>query len=244
MVPNSRATFKEFCLRKLGKPVLEINIDDDQLDDRIDEALRYYYDYHFDGTEKVFLKHQITAQDLTNKYIQLPDNIIGAVEIFPIGGALQTNNMFSIRYQFLLNELYNLTSMAILPYYMTMTNIAEMEQWLVGKQPIRYNRNANLLYIDQSWDLIAEGVYLIVVAYQVINPDVYVRAWSDYWLQEYATCLIKLNWAGNMSKFVDMPMPGRMKFNAAALKQEALADKTRIEQQIRDSSLPACDMIG
>ena len=51
-VPSSRSTFKEFCLRRLGKPVIEINVDDDQVEDRIDEALQFYWDYHFDGTER------------------------------------------------------------------------------------------------------------------------------------------------------------------------------------------------
>lgn len=244
MVPNSRASFKEYCLRKLGKPVIEVNIDEDQLDDRIDEALAYYYDNHFDGAEKVYLKHQLTALDITNRYITLPDNIIGAVEIFPIGSALQSNNMFNIRYQFILNELYSLTSVQLTPYYMMMTNLAELEQWLVGKQPIRYNRNVNLLYIDMAWDMVVEGEYIIVAAYQVVNPDLYVRAWKDYWLQEYACCLIRLQWADNLGKFVDMPMPGGMRFNASAMLQRALADKTRIEKEIRDSSLPTTDFIG
>ena len=51
-VPNSRSTFKEHCLRRLGKPVIEINVDDDQLDDRVDQAIAYYQDYHFDGVQK------------------------------------------------------------------------------------------------------------------------------------------------------------------------------------------------
>jgi len=57
--PTTKAEFKEFCLRKLGKPVIEINVDPDQVDDRIDEALSYYQDYHFDGTEKTYVKHKI-----------------------------------------------------------------------------------------------------------------------------------------------------------------------------------------
>ena len=54
-VPSSRSTFKELCLRRLGKPVIEINVDDDQVEDRIDQALLYYQDYHFDGSQKLFL---------------------------------------------------------------------------------------------------------------------------------------------------------------------------------------------
>ena len=96
-VPTSRSTFKEFCLRKLGKPVIEINVDDDQVEDRIDESLRYYWDYHFDGAERLYYKHLITSTDIANKYITLPQNIIGAVKIFPVGQSLNTMNLFNLR---------------------------------------------------------------------------------------------------------------------------------------------------
>ena len=65
--PTSRTQFKENCLRRLGKPVIEINVDDDQIEDRIDEALRYFWDYHFDGSEKTYYKHEVTDQDKINK---------------------------------------------------------------------------------------------------------------------------------------------------------------------------------
>lgn len=244
MVPNNRATFKEYCLRKLGKPVIEINIDEDQLDDRVDEALHYYYDYHFDGAEKVFLKHQITAEDVVNRYVKLPDNIIGAVDVFPIGRAIQTNNMFNIRYQILLNDMYTLTNVSLIPYYMTMMHLAQFEELLVGKQPLRYNRNANLLYLDMSWDIVTEGDYLVFVVYQVVNPDLYVRAWSDVLLVRYATALIKQQWGENLIKFQDMPMPGGMKFNGAKIYDDATAEVKEVEHQFFLNSLPAQDMIG
>ena len=95
--PTSKATFKEHCLRRLGKPVIEINVDEDQLDDRVDEALDYYADYHFDGFEHTYYKHQVTDTDKTNKYITLPDNIIGVVDLFDIGDATSTNNLFNVR---------------------------------------------------------------------------------------------------------------------------------------------------
>jgi len=100
-VPTTRAEFTENCLRRLGKPVIEINVDDDQVSDRIDEALRYFWDYHFDGSEKTYYKKIITEQDIANKYITLPDNIIGAISLFSLGSALGLNNLFNIRKEFL-----------------------------------------------------------------------------------------------------------------------------------------------
>ncbi len=109
--PTTKAEFKEYCLRKLGKPVIEINVDDDQVDDRIDEAIRYWYDYHFDGSDRIYYKHQVTADDKANKYITLPENIIGAVRVFQIGDpSIRADDLFNIRYQIALNDLYTLTN--------------------------------------------------------------------------------------------------------------------------------------
>ena len=63
--PTTRTEFKEYCLRSLGKPVIEINVDPDQVEDRIDEALQYFSQFHYDGVERVYLKYQLTADDIT-----------------------------------------------------------------------------------------------------------------------------------------------------------------------------------
>lgn len=244
-VPTSRATFKENCLRRLGKPVIEINVDDDQVEDRIDEALRYYWDYHFDGSEKIYYKHQITQTDITNRYITLPENIIGAVNLFPIGQALNTNNLFNIRYQIALNDLYTLTSVSMVPYYMALTHVQFLEQLLVGQQPIRYNRHINKLYVDMDWNIVNEGDFLIVEAYQVVDPDTYTDAWNDRWLLRYAACLIKQQWGTNMKKFEGMQLPGGLKFNGQQIYNEATQERDALEKEmIMSYSIPVTDMIG
>ncbi len=244
-VPTSRSEFTENCLRRLGKPVIEINVDDDQVSDRIDEALRYYWDYHFDGSEKTYYKHIITQQDIDNKYITIPENIIGVVNIFDLGSALGLNNLFNIRYQIALNDLYTLTSVSMVPYYMAMSHIQFLEQMLIGKQPIRYNRHMNKLYIDMSWDQIATDNYLVVEAYQVVDPDTYTNAWADRWLLRYATCLIKQQWGQNMKKFQGMKLPGGLEFNGQKIYDEATQERDVLEKEmIYTYSLPATDMIG
>jgi hypothetical protein len=326
-VPTTRKEFAEYCLRKLGKPVVEVNVDPDQVDDRIDEALRYYYDYHFDGSDKVYYKWRFTSQFLpgaiseieiynggtgyangetitfsdrdpqangadvnvsvnTNAngtitgfnfiehgtgymnepqtitinttngsgavlkaynggYIPLPDNVIGAVNIFDIGQALNTNNLFNIRYQIALNDLYTLTSVSMVPYYMALQHVQFLEAFLVGKQPLRYNRNRNKLYIDVDWTIVQNGDTLIVEVYQVINPDIYKRAWSEFWLQKYTTCLIKQQWGTNLKKFGNMQMPGGLVFNGQQIFDEANEERKQLEQEmVYTWSLPATDMIG
>lgn len=243
--PTSRSDFKENCLRRLGKPVIEINVDDDQVDDRIDEALRYFWDYHFDGSEKIFYKHPVTQTDKTNKYITLPENIIGAVNIFPIGSGLNTNNLFNIRYQIALNDLYTLTSVSMVPYVMALTHIQNLEQILVGQQPLRYNRHVNKLYVDMDWDRVDIGEYLLVEAYEIVNPDIYTDAWSDRWLLRYAACLIKQQWGNNLKKFDGMKMPGGLTFNGQRIYEEATQERVELEKEmIHSYSLPVTDMIG
>lgn len=245
-VPATRQEFKEYCLRKLGKPVIEINVDDDQVEDRIDESLKYFYDYHFDGSEKVYYKHQITAQDKENKYITLPENINGVVRIFDIGAAtLSSGDIFNIRYQIALNDLYTLTSVSMIPYYMAMEHLFLLEEMLVGKKPIRYSRHKDRLHVDMDWDLIDTGGYLIVEAYEVINPEVWTDAWGDRWLQNYCSALIKRQWGQNLIKFEGLQLPGGVQFNGQKIYDDAVEEIRRFEDEMISSySLPVSDMVG
>lgn len=244
--PTSRAEFKEYCLRKLGKPVIEINVDEDQVDDRVDEALRYYWDYHFDGSDKVYYKHQVTSTDKTNKYITLPENIIGAVSVFSIADpSIRSDDLFNIRYQIALNDLYTLTSVSMVPYYMVMEHLALVSEMLVGKQPIRYTRHKDRLYIDMDWGNLREGDFILVEAYEVIDPDVFTDAWNDRWLQNYATALIKRQWGSNLTKFTGMTLPGGVQFNGEKIYNDAVDEITKMEEtMISSNSLPVLDMIG
>ena len=244
--PTTKAEFKEYCLRKLGKPVIEINVDDDQVDDRIDEALRYYYDYHFDGSDRTYYKHQITENDVANKYITLPENIIGAVSVFSIGDpSIRADDLFNIRYQIALNDLYTLTNVSIVPYYMVMEHLSLLTEMLVGKQPIRYSRHKDRLYVDTDWGNLRVGSFLLVEAYEIVDPAVYADAWNDRWLQNYATALIKRQWGSNLTKFTGMSLPGGVQFNGEKIYNDAVDEINKMEQEmISGYSLPVLDMIG
>lgn len=244
--PTTRTEFKEWCLRKLGKPVIEINVDQDQVDDRVDEALAYYWDYHFDGTEKTYYKHQVTDQDKTNGYITIPDNIIGVINIFDLSTNIATSSgMFNVQYQFVLNNIYDLTNYNTLHYWMSMENLQFMEKMLVGSQPIRYNRHMNRLYIDANWSTITTGQYIVAECYMVVDPNTYADVWKDRWLQNYATAKIKYQWGSNLTKFTGMTLPGNVQFNGEAILNDALTEITKLEEEMISSySLPITDMIG
>ena len=245
-VPNSRQTFKDYCLRRLGYPVIDINVDDEQVDDRIDEALKYYQDYHFDGTERILYKHIVTATDKANGYITIPESIIGINTILPVGQALQSSNLFSIRYQIHLNDLFDLSASSYVPYTMAMTHIRMLEEIFVGLKPIRYNRHVNKLHIDMNWtDDILTGEYVIVDAYQITDPDTYGDVWGDRWLSRYATALIKRQWGSNLTKFEGVQLPGGLTFNGAKIYDDAEAEIQKLEEEMIVSySLPVNDMTG
>lgn len=245
-VPTTRQEFKEYCLRKLGKPVIEINVDDDQVEDRIDEALRYYWDYHFDGSEKIYYKHQITQQNIDDQYINLPENIIGAVRVFPIGDPMiRSDDLFNIRYQIALNDLYTLTSVSMVPYYMVMEHLALVSELLVGQQPIRFNRHKDRLYVDMDWGKYNVGEYLLVEAYEVVDPEVWVDVWADRWLQNYTAAKIKYQWGSNLTKFTGMQLPGGVQFNGEKILMDAQTEIEKMEAEMISSySLPVSDMVG
>ena len=245
-VPSNRTEFKEYCLRALGKPVIEINVDDDQVEDRIDQALRFYWDYHFDGTEKIYYKHQLTSDNISNQYIDLPENIIGVVKIFEIGDpATSSGDIFNIRYQIALNDLYTLTNVKLINYYMTMEHLSLVQELLVGKTPIRYNRHRNRLHIDKAKDHLTVGDYLIVEAYEIVDPNSFTDVWADRWLQYYASQLIKRQWGSNLTKFEGMQLPGGITFNGTKIYDDADSEVKRLEEEmIVNFSLPVADMIG
>ena len=244
--PTTRKEFKEFCLRKLGKPVIEINVDPDQVDDRIDEALSYYWDYHFDGTERTFLKHEVTQDDIDNGYITVPENIIGTIRVFNLGSNITAGSgMFNVQYQFVLNNIHDFVNYNAINFVMSMQHLQYMEEILVGEQPIRYNRHVNKLYIDTDWDRLNVGTYIVAECYNVVNPETYADVWKDRWLQNYATAKIKYQWGSNLTKFVGMSLPGNVQFNGEQILNDARDEIQRLEDDMITSySLPVMDMIG
>ena len=244
--PNSRETFKENCLRRLGKPVVEINVDDNQVDDRIDQALSYYHDYHFDGSSRGFLKHIVTADDKTNGYISVSDtNTIGVINMFDIGDATSTNNLFNVRYQIALNDLYDLSRYDLVPFYMNFQNIRFIEEILVGKQPLRFNRHVNRIYVDMDWQKVNVGNYMVFEVYTKVDPDTYTDVWGDRWLLEYATALIQVQWGMNLTKFSGMQLPGGLQFNGDGILTQGMEEKNKLEEEMISAySLPVHDLTG
>lgn len=245
MIPTTREEFAQFCLRKLGAPVVEINLSEEQVDDCLDEALYYYQEFHMEGTDVAYYSYSVSAEDIANRSITMPTDAIGAIQIYPIGDALNTNSLFNMRYQFVINDLYNISNVSIIPYYMVMQHVQFLEQMLVGCQPVRYNRHKNILYIDMDWTTITEGEFLLVRYYSALNPDTYPDVYRDKFFQNYTTALLKKQWGQNLKKFDMMPLPGGVKLNGQKIYDEGNEEVLRLEQlMLKSYSLPPGMMIN
>lgn len=231
MIPTTREEFGQFVVRQLGAPVIEINLSEQQVDDCIDKALYFFNEWHYNGYIKTYYAHQITDDDMTSRSIQMPANTIGAVRIFPLGIAMSTNNLFNMRYQFVLNDLYSMTNVSLVPYYMTMMHIQQLEEVLVGQQPVRYNRHENVLHIDMDWTTVCAGSFLVVEAYTAMDPTVTPDVWRDRWLQDYAVALTGQAWGRVLSKY-DAVLPSGMKINGTKILDDYTDDVKRIEKDV------------
>jgi len=292
-IPNSRGTLKEYCLRNLGKPVIDINVDDDQVEDRIDEALQYFSQYHYDGIERMYLKYKVTADDVTRmraninsftatdkgsvqdnieleegtsttgdttgdllledgfkvldetstgatttwteaeNYLVVPSSVVSVINVFPFSDRSNLN-MFDVKYQLRLNDLYDFSSTSILHYEMTMKHLDFLDHILVGEKPYRFNQHMNRLYIDMDWDnAVSVDEFMIIECYRKLDPTTFTDIFDDLYLKRYATSLIKRQWGQNLSKFSGTAMLGGVTLNGPELFSSALAEQQKLEEEIR-----------
>jgi hypothetical protein len=170
--PKTRAEFKDYCLRRLGHPVIQINVDDDQIEDRIDDSLQYFHDYHFNGCEQMFMKHQIQQADIDRGWIYCPDAVIYVTGVIPFDQSSSSVNMFDLRYQLRLHDLYDFTSVSYVSYEITMQHIRTLNLLFSGTPAFRFNRHQNKLFLDIDWSRdLQVGQYVVMECYRKLVPD-------------------------------------------------------------------------
>jgi len=237
--PTSKEEFKDYVLRKLGAPVIEINVSEEQIDDRVDEAVSFWRDYHYNGSQLVYLKHAITQDDIDNGYITLPTRLLGISKVFDLQTSISAGvGMFNVQYQYTLNNIRDITGYNIQNYYMTMSYIEFLQEMLVGKPLIRFNKHVNKLYVDVDQKIWTVGDFIIIEAYDIIDPGEYAEVWQDRWLQNYTAALVKENWGANLTKFVGMQLVGGVTFNGEQILQEAREERQRMEEEAVNSLQP------
>ena len=256
-IPSSRVTFKEYCLRNLGKGVIDINVSDDQAEDRIDEALQYFAQYHYDGVQRAYLKYQYTQADKDrmtadstesitknsvttswkegNNFLVVPESVISVINIFPFSNK-SNMNLFDVRYQLRLNDLYDFSSTSIINYDIVLRHLDFLDHILVGEKPLRFNQHDNRLYIDMDWkNDLAVGEFIVIEAYRKMDPETHTDVYNDIYLKRYVTSLFKKQWGANLSKFDGVAMIGGVTLNGRQIYSEALQDIEKLETEIRST---------
>ncbi len=231
--PNSRQSLIDYSLRALGAPVIEINVDEDQLEDRADEALQFYQEYHSDSIVRIYLKHQVTADDVANGYVPVDDSMIFVNNVFPITASSSQAGMFSVEYQMHLNDLYNLRHPGVLiDYEMTKQYMSMIDLKINGmSQRSNFSRHQNRVYIEG--DDLQEGIYIIVEGHEILDPDTFTDVYNDMLLKKYLTALIKRQWGLNLIKFEGMQLPGGVTLNGRQIYDDAVQDIEKIEETMQ-----------
>ena len=248
--PNSRQTMIDYCLRRLGDPVLEINVDEDQIEDRIDEAIQYWQEYHSDATVRTYLKYQVTAADVTNEWIPISTDVLYVSRLFPISSSFNNSiNFFDIKYQMMLNDIADLQNFAgDLAYYEQMQQyLSILDMKLNGQPLVNFSRHQDRLYVFGEWQNqdIKAGDYVVAEIYTLLDPDTHTSIYNDLWLKEYSTALIKQQWGANLIKFEGIQLPGGVTFNGRQIYDGATNEIQQLRERIRDEfELPADFFVG
>jgi hypothetical protein len=218
--------------------------------------------------EKVYLKYQVTAQDISNGYIEmkadntgfsaserqftsvdgenvyLEDLVTSVTRIFPF--TQQSVGMFDIRYQYALNDLYTFGTIDLVQYDLTQQYLTLLRQYLSPDKSVRFNRVQNRLYIDMQWaSSVSAGMYLIIECYRILDPRIYPEIYEDRLLKKYAVALFKRQWGQNLSKYSGIKLPGDITLDGKTMYTEAVAEIDTIEKDIINKyELPADFMMG
>lgn len=238
MAINTRQQLKDYALRALGAPVIEINVEDSQVEDRIDEALQYFTELNYGGSKKTYYKYAITSTDVAREYINTDDidtRLLMITKVFETGmGASSSNNIFNVKYQMALNDFYGVRSgMLNMSHFVTTMQYMEMLQQLLDPQKqIQFNRYDNKLFIRTKWsDSFKVGSFVLIEGYTQLDPELCGELYGDIWLKKYTKSLIKRQWGANLSKYQGVAMIGNMMFNGEKLYTEAIDEIAKLEDE-------------
>lgn len=250
---STRQGLIDYSLRRLGEPVIEINVDEDQIEDKVDDALQVYQEFHGDATERVYYEHQMTEDDIANKYVDIPAHILFVTKMFPVNSALiGSSNFFSFQYQFAMSDMGNRTGAGYgtggMAYYeQTQQHLAMLDMKLNGLPLITFSRRANRVYIHsdiEDGQLVA-GKHVAFEVYQSVDPSTHSSVWNDMFVKDFTTALIKEQWGQNMSKFEGMQLPGGVTISGRQILEEAKAEITELRERMRlEQEVPPDFFVG
>ena len=247
---SSRQQLIDYCLRRLGEPVIEVNVDEDQIEDKIDDALQVYQEFHSDATYRTYYETEITQDNLDNKAIELPANIIYVTKMLRTGGGMYGGgNWMGYPYQMragMMGEGFGgscggnqwtggLNYMVQMQQYMNL-----IDMMINGYPLVTFSRRQNLLYLwsDIEDGQLKVGNHVAIECYVTVDPNEYTSVYNDMFMKDFTTALIKEQWGQNMSKFEGMQLPGGVTISGRTILEEAkgeiesLRERMRLEQEV------------
>jgi len=256
---TSRIELIEYCLRRLGFPVIEINVDDDQIQDRIDDTFDFYSDYHYDGTERVFVAIQLQQSDIDNSYITVADDLIFIRRAMPFGrhgsaihpmGDPTASWDFHTMFGRSMSNGYSTDAstsvggnagvtndLTLTTYFLNMQYMEQVNEMFGGGEiPMRFNRHTNRVYLDMDWadSGVKEDDYMMLEGWKVVDPEVYIDVYNDRWIKRYATAQIKKQWGANLIKYAGIALPGGVTLDGDKLFEEASQEIEKLEEEMQD----------
>ena len=263
--PATKTELRDYALRRLGYPTIDINVATEQLDDLIEEAIDNYQEYQYDGSYKTFMNIEVTdaiktaAQSSTqqgstnwyenNNYVSLPPNILSVNHVYTQIGAssIVPGNMFNIKYQIFLNDIYAMTHGHILHYFMT-SQYLETLDWVTNSgrnRRVRFNEKQARLYLDFDWETLQAGDRILVECLVRQDPLVYTDMFNDNWLKDYVEALFQQQWGRNLSKYDGIQMLGGVTLNGRQILEDASTFKKDLETTLRETyEIPPMDLVG
>ena len=268
--PSTRQELIDYCLRRLGYPVLEVNVDEDQIEDLIDDAIQYFQERHFDGVERMLLKHEITKENKetlktgittttanstvgittttfteSQNFIQLPDHVLGVERVLKMDASTISSGLFNIKYQIFLNDLYYYGALDLMNYAMTKTYLEDLSRIITPDTQLRFNKKNHRLYLDIDFGQLSDDTFIIIDGYRLLDPSDAPAIYNDFWLKRYATAIIKKQWGMNLIKFNGVLLPGGVQLNGRQIYEVALKEIEEIEYSLKtEYEIPPLDLIG
>ena len=263
--PATKTELKNYALRRLGFPAIDINVCDEQLDDLIEEAIDYYQEFHYNGNYKSFIKIEVTDAIKTaarttsqmgstawyegQEFVSLPPGVLSVNHVYSMIGAASVTpgNIFNIKYQIFLNDIYAMTHGNILHYFMT-SQYLETLDWITNSamnRRVRFNEHQGRLYLDFDWRDLQVGDFIMVEVIMRQDPDTYTAMYNDSWLKDYVEALFQQQWGRNLSKYDGIQMLGGVTLNGRQILEDASQFKKDQEESLRSMyELPPMDLIG
>lgn len=234
MAITNKTEFIQYCLRRLGAPSINIEVTDAQIGDAYDDALKMLQDFHMNGYERQYLKHQLTQENIDNGYIPIPDAIIGVSKLFSLINPTTGNYIFDLNYQLHLNDLWDTGGGSGLAYYANIKQYTNMLDQMLNGQPLfRFNRVQNRLYFDIAKSKVSVGQWMLVECMKALTPEDFPELWAEPWFKKYTTALIKRTWGAQLKKFNNIVTVGNVSIDGQNIYNEAIQEIADLEIDLR-----------